>query len=116
MTRILIVEDESLIALMLVDYLDVLGKKVAGVADSVASALALVAAGGIDAAILDINLRGGEKSWPIADALAAQGIPFVFASGGSGDAMADAYAERPVLAKPFTMDGLSHALEALAQD
>ncbi len=115
MNRILIVEDESLIALMLEDYLDILGKQVVGVADCVEAALALVAAGGFDAAILDINLRDGEKSWPIADALAAQGMPFLFASGGSGDAMADAYADRPVLAKPFTLDGLSRALEALGQ-
>ena len=82
--RILVVEDEPLIAMMLEDYLDILGRKVAGVADSVSTALPLVAAGGIDAAIVDVNLNGGEKCWPVADALAAAGVPFVVATGGGG--------------------------------
>lgn len=110
---ILIVEDEPLIAMMIEDFLDVLGKTLGGSADCVAAALALIEAGGIDAAILDVNLRGGEKSFPIADALAAKGIPFVFATGGSHDSVTDAYRDRPTLAKPFTMDGVAKALDAL---
>ncbi|TKD51102.1 response regulator [Sphingomonas baiyangensis] len=110
-TRILIVEDEPLIAMMLEDFLDVLGKQVAGTAETVASALDCIEGGSIDAAILDVNLRGGEKSWPVADALAQRGIPFVLATGG--DTLADAHAERPVLAKPFTMDGVEKALASL---
>ena len=62
--QILIVEDEPLIAMMLEDFLDVLDKQVAGTVDSVDDALARVAEGGIDAAILDVNLRGGQKSTP----------------------------------------------------
>jgi len=111
--RILLVEDEPLIAMMLEDFLDALGKTLAGTADSVAPALALIEAGGVDAAILDVNLRGGEKSWPVADALAARGIPFVFATGGTQDGLVDGHRERPTLAKPFTMDGVAKALEAL---
>ena len=111
---ILIVEDEPLIAMMLEDFLDVLGKRLAGTADSVADALVLIEAGGIDAAILDVNLRGGEKSWPIADALAAKGVPFVLATGGSTDGLADAHRDRPTLPKPFTMDAVAKALDALA--
>ncbi|WP_315764010.1 response regulator [Sphingomonas sp. Y38-1Y] len=110
-TRILIVEDEPLIAMMLEDFLDALGKQVAGTAETVAGALDQVARGGVDAAILDVNLRGGEKSWPVADALAAAGIPFVLATGG--DTVAEAHSTRPVLAKPFTMDGVEQALGAL---
>uniref|UniRef100_UPI0035CBD7E1 response regulator n=1 Tax=uncultured Sphingomonas sp. TaxID=158754 RepID=UPI0035CBD7E1 len=110
---ILIVEDEPLIAMMIEDFLEVLGKTAAGTADTVEAALALVAKGGIDAAILDVNLRGGEKSFPIADALAAAGIPFVFATGGSQDTVAEDYRDRPTLPKPFTMDGVSQALAAL---
>ena len=112
--RILIVEDEPLIAMMLEDFLEVLGKELAGQADNVGDALALVAGGGIDAAILDVNLRAGEKSWPIADALAAQGIPFVFATGGTQDGVSEEHRDRPTLAKPFTMDGVAKALEGLA--
>ena len=111
--RILLVEDEPLIAMMLEDFLDVLDRQVAGSADNVASALALVAAGGFDAAILDVNLRGGEKSWPIADALAARGTPFLLATGGSDDMVAPQHKDRPVLQKPFTMDGVQKALDAL---
>lgn len=111
--NILIVEDEPLIAMMIEDFLDVLGKTVAGTADTVESALALIALGGVDAAILDVNLRGGEKSFPIAEALAAKHIPFVFATGGSQDTVADPFRDRPTLAKPFTMDGVARALAAL---
>ena len=111
--QILIVEDEPLIAMMLEDFLDVLDKQSAGTADCVAAALALIEGGTVDAAILDVNLRGGETSVPIADALAARGIPFLFATGGSGDSVDDRFRDRPRLMKPFTMDGVAKALEAL---
>ena len=112
-TQILIVEDEPLIAMMLEDFLEVLDKTSAGTVDTVAGALARVADGGIDAAILDVNLRGGEKSTPIAEALAARDIPFIFATGGSDDSVDAQFRDRPVLQKPFTMDGVAKALEAL---
>ena len=111
--RILIVEDEPLIAMMLEDFLDALNHEVVGTCDSVSSAMPKLADGRIDAAIIDINLRGGEKSWPIADALADAGIPFVLASGGSEDTIAESHRGRPLLTKPFTMDGVSKALAAL---
>jgi DNA-binding NtrC family response regulator len=111
--RILVVEDEPLIAMMIEDFLDMLGKDHAGTAESVAAALEIVAAGGVDAAILDVNLSGGEQSWPIADALAAASVPFILATGGSGDMVVEAYRDRPVLAKPFTMDAVEQALAAL---
>jgi DNA-binding response OmpR family regulator len=112
-SRILIVEDEPLIAMMLEDFLDVLDKQVAGTADNVAQALSIVERGGVDAAILDVNLRGGETSWAIADALAARGVPFLIATGGSNDTIADQHKGRPVLPKPFTMDGVERALAGL---
>ena len=111
--RILVVEDEPLIAMMLEDFLDMLGHQLVGTADSVDGALAAIDAGTLDAAILDINLRGGETSWPVADVLAGRGIPFVLATGGTGDAMAGQYRDRPILTKPFTMDGVKQALAAL---
>ncbi len=111
--KILIVEDEPLIAMMLEDFLDALDRVVAGTADSVASALELVEAGGIDAAIMDVNLRGGETSWPIADALTARGIPFVLATGGAGDMIHENYRSRPILSKPFTMDSVEKVLDSL---
>ncbi|WP_425229618.1 response regulator [Sphingomonas sp.] len=111
--QILIVEDEPLIAMMLEDFLEVLDKRAVGTADSVESALARVAQGGIDAAILDLNLRGGERSTPIAEALAERGVPFIFATGSSDEALDPRFRDRPCLTKPFTMDGVQKALESL---
>ncbi|MBM6574855.1 response regulator [Microvirga sp. SRT01] len=111
--HILIVEDEPLIAMMLEDFLEVLDQSVAGSVDSVATALGRIDGGGIDAAILDVNLRGGEKITPVAEALDAAGIPFVFATGGSDDSVDQRFRDRPVLQKPFTMDGVAKALAAL---
>jgi DNA-binding response OmpR family regulator len=111
--RVLLVEDEPLIAMMLEDFLDALDRQHAGTADSVAAALPMVAEGALDAAILDVNLRGGEKSFAIAEALAAKNIPFVFASGGGGEDIAPEYRDRPMLPKPYTMEGVEQALAQL---
>ena len=111
--RILIVEDEPLIAMMLEDFLEALDKQVAGTADTVDMALEIIAAGGVDAAILDVNLRGGQTSWPVADALADAGVPFLLATGGSGDTVEARHCSRPLLPKPFTMDAVEKALNAL---
>lgn len=111
--RVLVVEDEPLIAMMLEDFIDALDKQHAGTADSVAAALPMIEQGGIDAAIIDVNLRGGEKSFPIADALAEKGVPFVFATGGGGEDIAPEHRDRPRLSKPYTMDGVEKALSEL---
>jgi CheY-like chemotaxis protein len=111
--QILIVEDEPLIAMMLEDFLEVLEHRPVGTADCVAAALARLEESEVDAAILDVNLRGGEKSTPVAEALAERGIPFVFATGGTEDGLDDRFRDRPRLMKPFTMDGVAKALEAL---
>jgi DNA-binding response OmpR family regulator len=111
--RVLLVEDEPLIAMMLEDFLEALDRQHAGTADSVAAALPMVEAGALDAAILDVNLRGGEKSFAIAEALAAKNIPFVFASGGGGEDIAPEYRDRPMLPKPYTMEGVEQALAKL---
>ncbi|MHA6719568.1 response regulator [Sphingomonas sp. RS6] len=112
--NILIVEDEPLIAMMLEDFLDALDRVPAGTADTVADALDRIGQGGIDAAILDVNLRGGEQSWPIAEKLAQLGIPFVLATGGTDDSIAEAHRDRPILAKPFTLDRVEKVLDSLA--
>lgn len=109
--RILIVEDEPLIAMMLEDFLDAMGKQPVATCDSVEGAIAAITADRPDAAILDVNLSGGAKSWPVADALAAAGVPFVLSSGG--DEVVPAHAARPRLSKPYTMDGVEKALAGL---
>ena len=111
--RVLIVEDEPLIAMMLEDFLDVLGSEAAATADTVQTALDALRDGTFDAAILDVNLRGGEKSTAVAEALAARDIPFIFATGGGIDGLDERFHDRPRLQKPFTMDGVEQALADL---
>jgi CheY-like chemotaxis protein len=110
---ILIVEDEPLISMMLEDFLDALGYRLAASVDGVADALEKVAQGDFDAALLDVNLRDGETSWPVADALKERGRPFVVATGGSSDIVPERYAGVPVLTKPYTLDGVRTAFESL---
>lgn len=78
--RVLVVEDEPVVAMCLEDILEGFGCITIGPASRLAEGLALALAGGLDAAILDINL-GGERSTAIAEALRRQSIPFAFASG-----------------------------------
>jgi len=106
---VLIVEDEPLIAMMIEDFIEMLGHQLAGSCDSVASALPRVAEGGFDVAILDVNLRDG-ACWPVADALKARGVPFVLASGGHVEPPPAAHADALQLAKPFTLDGIQSVL------
>ena len=107
--RILIVEDEPLIAMMLEDFLETLGHEVAGTCESVAEALEWVEKGGFDVAILDVNLKG-ERIWPVADRLREMGIPYILATGGHIEPPPEAHAEVPVLAKPFTMEAIDPVL------
>ena len=106
---VLIVEDESLIAMMLEDFLDSLGHKVAAVCDSVSDALEVVEEGGFDVAIIDVNLDG-EQIWPVADRLADKNIPYVLATGGHIEPPPERHADVPVLSKPFTLDAVEPVL------
>lgn len=72
----------------------------------------MIEASAIDAAVLDVNLNG-EMSYPIADALAARGVPFVFVTGYDKDRMLDGYRTFPVLQKPFHRAELSDTLAKL---
>ncbi len=100
--RILVVEDEYVIAMDLALELEDLGFDVVGPAASVTEALALVdrCGDGLDGAILDVNLRN-ERVYPVADALAARGVRFVFASGYDARLMPAAYADVPRCGKPI---------------
>jgi DNA-binding response OmpR family regulator len=110
---ILVVEDEPLISMMLEDFLDALGYRLAGCVDDVSGALRHVEQGGFDAALLDVNLRDGETSWPVADALSASGRPFILATGGGNEMVPERHAGVPVLTKPYTLDGVREAFESL---
>jgi hypothetical protein len=75
-----------------------------------------VDAGGFDVAIVDVHLKGGEQVWPVADRLAAKGIPFAFATGGHVDAPPETHAGVPILAKPFTIDAVDPVLRQACGD
>jgi CheY-like chemotaxis protein len=108
---ILIVEDEPLIAMMLEDFLESLGHRIAGTCDSVASALDKAEKGGFDLAILDVNLKG-ENVWPVATRLREQKVPFVIATGGHVDPPPPEFNDAPVIEKPYTVDRVTPAIEA----
>jgi CheY-like chemotaxis protein len=71
--------------------------------------MSLVERGGFDAAILDLNVAG-QKVFPVAEQLAARGVPFLFASGYGASGVTPEFAARPVVAKPYQIDELSSAL------
>jgi CheY-like chemotaxis protein len=105
------VEDEPLISMMLEDFLDSLGHKIVGTAESVQEALAKVDEGGFDVAIIDVHLKG-EHVWPVADRLTEKGLPFILATGGHISPPPPEHAGAPVLAKPYTIDSIEPALDA----
>ena len=109
--RVIVVDDETYVAMMLEDMLDDLGCVVVGVAQSVASGLALASSADVDVAVLDVNL-GGQSITPVAEALAARGVPILFSTGYGRSGLASEWADRPVLAKPFAMSDLESALLA----
>src|SRR3954452_25195679 len=105
--NLLIVEDEYMIAADLARALEDRGANVIGPAASVEDALELLdAEHQIDGAILDINLRG-QRVYPVAEALRARGVPFVFASGYDSWVIPDAYASVPRLEKPVSTRALA---------
>jgi CheY-like chemotaxis protein len=107
--RILIVEDEMMIAMMIEDFLQELGWDVVGSAGGTERALAMARTTDIDAAILDVNLNGRD-TFGVADILRERHIPFVFATGYGADGVADRFRGVPTLTKPFQRDELDRAL------
>ena len=113
--RILVVEDEYAIAGAVAEVLAEAGAEVLGPVPTVARALRLATAPGrLDAALLDVNLRG-EAIWPVVDALRARGVPMVLTTGYSSDAIPQAYACLPRCEKPATgrdlVRSLAHELD-----
>jgi len=103
--RVMIVEDEALVALVLADHLTEFGLSVVGPCASVAEATAALEANDLDAAILDVNL-GKELVYPVAELLADRGIPFVFVTGYGPESIDNRFAHAAVLEKPVERDFL----------
>ena len=112
-TRVLVVEDEAMIRLLLGDMLNDLGYTMAAEAGRLDEALAAAKAGEFDIAILDVNLDG-QPITPVADLLVERGVPFVFVSGYARRGIPEAHSTIPLLQKPFQADGLARALAAAA--
>jgi len=103
--RVLVVEDESIIAMLLENMLTAMDCKTVGPVAKLDKAVEMAEREALDVAILDVSLQGQEV-YPVADALAARGIPFVFATGYGKAALHPPYSDRPALQKPFRLDDL----------
>lgn len=112
--RILVIEDEALVAMLVEDALSDAGFAVIGPARTVAEALELLAQHSPTAAVLDLNL-GGENSLSVADALAARRIPFLVATGYGSAGLPPAHRHVPVLPKPYDPADLTTMLDRLCR-
>lgn len=111
--RILVVEDEVAIAMLLEDMLLDLGADVVGPIGRLAQAIESARSEPLDLAILDVNVAG-EPIYPLVDVLAGRGIPFVFSTGYGAGGIDPPWRDRPVLQKPFSQADLEQALDAVA--
>jgi CheY-like chemotaxis protein len=107
---IFLVEDETLIRMMITDMLEELGHTVVAEAGNIADALRLAETADFEIAILDINV-GGDRIEPVAEIIDGRHFPFVFASGYGAAGLPARFRDRPVLQKPFLPDRLEQAIQ-----
>jgi CheY-like chemotaxis protein len=112
--RVLIVEDEAMVMMLIEDILDELGCKVAGVASELGEALTKSEEADFDIAILDVNLNGA-RSFRVAEKLAELRVPFVFSTGYGFAGVPAAFHGVPILVKPFRDHDLREALATALQ-
>jgi DNA-binding response OmpR family regulator len=110
--RVLVVEDEFLVASLIEEMLSSAGCVVSGPMPRVRDALDAMGRDTYDAAILDVNLAG-ERIDPVAEALSRRKVPFMFVTGYTAGALPTQFAERPRLCKPFKMSDLLATLSVL---
>ena len=110
--RVLVVEDEMMVSMLIEDMLGDLGCTVIGPASRLDEAIALANSAEIDCAVLDVNL-GGQPIFPLADILRAKGAPFAFATGYGDAGLRDVDKGSPVLQKPFREGDLAQVLGQL---
>ncbi|ADG08704.1 response regulator [Caulobacter segnis] len=110
-SKVMIVEDEALVAMMVEDMLGDLGCEIAGSFGAVGDAMAWLVGGDAspDGAVLDVNI-GGEMVFPVAEELRERGVPFVFATG-YGDLPRAGFESIEVLAKPINVGDLRRAVD-----
>lgn len=110
--KVLVVEDEMLVSMLVEDMLADLGCLVVGPAAEIEEAMSLADSADIDLALLDVNL-GGKPIFPVADRLKARGVPFAFASGYGEAGLSEDHRGAAVLQKPFREADLAKALRGL---
>ena len=111
--RVLIVEDEAAIAMLLEDMLTDLGLQVVGPAGRLPQAIRMAETESFDFAIVDVNVAG-EEIYPVVEILARRGIGFVFSTGYGSAGIDISWQDRPVLQKPFSQAELEAAVEAVS--
>ena len=109
--RILVVEDESMVSMLIEDTLADMGCVVVALASRFDDGLSKAQTLAFDIAILDVNLKG-ENVWPVATRLRQEGVPFVIASGGHVDPPPAEFASVPLIEKPYTVDRVTPAIDA----
>lgn len=109
--RVVVVEDEALVIMLLEDMLTELGCHIVGLASHVEEAIKLAGSAEADLAILDLNLDGTD-AYAVAEQLVARGIPFIFATGYGPTGIRADFGARPTLQKPFRMEDLRRAIVA----
>lgn len=107
--RVLVVEDEAVVAMLLEDMLMDLGHEVAAAFGRIEQALAAAGTLDLDLAILDVNLNG-VFTYPIAEALKARNVPVIFATGYGADGLREDWRSCPVIQKPFQIRDLERAI------
>jgi CheY-like chemotaxis protein len=112
MSRILVVDDEPMVAALLADWLEELGHETIGPAYNAASALAMISAGTPDAAIVDVSL-GRETGYPIAERLHKLDVPFAFATGHAEESLSPQFTGRRIIAKPFDFEALRTVVDEM---
>jgi CheY-like chemotaxis protein len=110
--RVLLVEDEALIVMLMEDMLIELGYEIGATAGQLEEAIEIANSQPFDLAFIDVNLRG-VPVWPLAEVLRARGVPFAFVTGYGTAATAGAQADEPILQKPFQVRELQAVLSRL---
>ncbi len=107
--KVLVVEDEPLVAVLLEEILEEFGCTVVGPASRLDAALELAGTSEVDLAVLDVNL-GGQPVFPVAQALSDRNVPFVFATGYGAGGLPPEWSHMPALQKPYTLEQVQKAL------
>jgi DNA-binding response OmpR family regulator len=113
--RVLVIEDEALVAMLIEEMVAETGSELVGSAHTLRDGIDIARSAPADVALLDLNLRG-ELAYPVADALRERGIPVVFTTGYGSIRVPERFRNCPLLEKPFNRHSLARALAAVLRE